>query len=89
MLAAVSVGLRFGVEPAQINAALAGYVPTNNRSEMRKTARNTLIVDAYNANPSSMAAALQNFAMMQAPEGMRCANWAIFQSASMPVWSKR
>ena len=71
VLAAVSVGLRFGVEPAQINAALAGYVPTNNRSEMRKTARNTLIVDAYNANPSSMAAALQNFAMMQAPEGMR------------------
>ncbi len=71
VLAAISVGLRFGVEPAQINAALAGYVPTNNRSEMRKTARNTLIVDAYNANPSSMAAALQNFVMMQAPEGMR------------------
>ena len=70
-LAAVSVGLHFGVEPEQINAALAGYVPTNNRSEMRKTERNILIVDAYNANPSSMAAALQNFALMQAPEGMR------------------
>ena len=61
MLAAVAVGLHFGVTPEQINHALAHYQPTNNRSELVKTADNTLIVDAYNANPTSMAAALDSF----------------------------
>lgn len=71
VLAAVCVGLHFGVEPEQINAALANYVPTNNRSELRETERNTIIVDAYNANPSSMAAALDNFALATPPSGRR------------------
>lgn len=69
VLAAICVGLRFGVEPAQIDAALTNYVPTNNRSELRETAHNTLIVDAYNANPSSMVAALDNFALAVSPHG--------------------
>ncbi len=60
-LAAVAVGHHFGVAQEDINAALSEYVPTNNRSELRITERNELIVDAYNANPTSMAAALQNF----------------------------
>ncbi len=61
LLAAVAVGLHFGVTPEQINHALEHYQPTNNRSELVKTADNTLIVDAYNANPTSMAAALDSF----------------------------
>ena len=61
MLAAISVGLYFDVDPTQINRALSDYVPHNNRSQLTETERNHLIVDAYNANPTSMAAALRNF----------------------------
>lgn len=60
-LAAAAVGTRFGVAPEAVSQALADYVPTNNRSELLDTGRNRLIVDAYNANPTSMAAALDNF----------------------------
>lgn len=65
VLAAVTVGLHFGVEPSAISEAIAGYVPSNNRSQLTETGRNHLIVDAYNANPTSMAAALTNFNLMQ------------------------
>lgn len=65
VLAAVTVGLHFGVSAQQICDALEGYVPSNNRSQLTLTAHNQLIVDAYNANPTSMAAALDNFALMQ------------------------
>lgn len=61
LLAAVTVGNYFGVSTEDINAALSEYAPTNNRSQLMKTEKNTLIVDAYNANPTSMAAALDNF----------------------------
>ena len=61
LLAAVTVGNYFGVSCEDINAALSEYAPTNNRSQLMKTEKNTLIVDAYNANPTSMAAALDNF----------------------------
>jgi UDP-N-acetylmuramoyl-tripeptide--D-alanyl-D-alanine ligase len=64
VLAAVCVGTHFGVSTEQINSALAAYVPKNDRSEMRNTSANRLIVDAYNANPTSMAAALTNFKEM-------------------------
>lgn len=64
-LAAVAIGLRFGVSPEQIDHALANYVPRNNRSEFRQTAHNRLIVDAYNANLSSMQAAIRNFAQIE------------------------
>ena len=62
LMAAVAVGVQFGVPFSVINEALADYRPTNNRSEFRDTGRNRLIIDAYNANPTSMAAALDNFA---------------------------
>ncbi|MBR6963879.1 MAG: UDP-N-acetylmuramoyl-tripeptide--D-alanyl-D-alanine ligase [Prevotella sp.] len=65
MLAAISVGLFFDVDIPQINHALSNYIPSNNRSQLTRTASNTLIVDAYNANPTSMAAALKNFRDMK------------------------
>lgn len=60
-LAAVTIGRFFGVEPQKIDEALAAYTPQNNRSQLKKTEANTLIIDAYNANPTSMMAALKNF----------------------------
>ena len=65
MMAAIAVGLNFGVEPADINRALEAYKPSNNRSQLTVTEHNHLIVDAYNANPSSMRAALDNFRLME------------------------
>ena len=69
-MAAITIGLFFGVEAAKINEALAGYTPQNNRSQLKKTNDNTLIIDAYNANPTSMMAALQNFRNMEVPHKM-------------------
>ena len=69
-LAAITIGRFFGVEDAKINEALAGYTPQNNRSQLKKTDDNTLIIDAYNANPTSMMAALQNFRNMEVPHKM-------------------
>lgn len=65
-LAAVCMGLYFGVSEADIVSALNDYEPSNNRSQLKKTERNTLIIDAYNANPTSMAAALRNFTLYEA-----------------------
>lgn len=70
MLAAIAVGLHFGVSPGQINHALGHYIPSNNRSQLETTEHNRLIVDAYNANPSSMAAAIDNFKLMKAERKM-------------------
>ena len=64
-LCAISAGIHFGVPDADINAAISEYCPTNNRSELLRTAHNTLIVDAYNANLTSMTAALENFGVME------------------------
>ena len=66
-LAAVTIGKYFGVKTSKINKALNEYIPTNNRSQLKKTDRNTLIIDAYNANPTSMQAALINFAKLDVP----------------------
>ena len=65
MLAAITVGYVNNVPFEQINHALANYVPTNNRSQLTETQTNHLIVDAYNANPTSMAAAIDNFKRME------------------------
>ena len=65
VMAAIAVGRAFGVDDALTAQALAGYRPTNNRSQLERTARNTLIIDAYNANPSSMSLAIDNFANME------------------------
>jgi len=67
LLAAIAVGLFFDVEKEDICAALKEYTPQNHRSQFIKTDKNSLIIDAYNANPSSMEAALTNFAAMQFP----------------------
>lgn len=61
MLAASCIGLYFGITPQQIDHALSNYIPSNNRSQLSVTADNKLIIDAYNANPTSMMAALKNF----------------------------
>lgn len=66
VLAALKVGEFFGVERSAAVAAVEAYTPSNNRSQMQRTERNVLIVDAYNANPSSMNAALDNFAGFEA-----------------------
>jgi UDP-N-acetylmuramoyl-tripeptide--D-alanyl-D-alanine ligase len=70
LLAAIAVGINFGVDRKQIDHALENYCPTNNRSQLVQTSRNRLIVDAYNANPSSMEAALDNFRLVEAPRKM-------------------
>ena len=66
VMAALAVGAQFGVSFDEAVKAIEAYVPSNNRSQMTKTASNTLIVDAYNANPTSMAAALENFSNVAA-----------------------
>lgn len=60
-LAAICIGRFFGIEADKINQALSNYFPSNKRSQFEKTKRNSLIVDCYNANATSMMAALQNF----------------------------
>jgi len=62
MLAAIAAGVYFDIPSAKINRAISEYIPTNNRSQWKKTSNNNLLIDAYNANPSSMQAALENFA---------------------------
>lgn len=69
-LAAVTVGSEFDVPDRLINEALASYEPGNNRSQWKQTERNNLIIDAYNANPTSMMAALKNFTSIEAPHKM-------------------
>ena len=63
-LVAVAVGRFFKIPAERISRAIAAYEPTNNRSQLKKTENNELIIDAYNANPSSMKVALDNFATM-------------------------
>ena len=70
MLAAITIGYVNGVPFESINHALENYVPTNNRSQLTKTEKNDLIVDAYNANPTSMKAAIDNFRLVDAPRKM-------------------
>ncbi|HNR85227.1 MAG TPA: UDP-N-acetylmuramoyl-tripeptide--D-alanyl-D-alanine ligase [Taishania sp.] len=66
-LAAISFGVLFDVEPAKINEAIGEYNPTNKRSQVVKTTKNTLILDCYNANPTSMRSALESFALIDNP----------------------
>ena len=65
MLAAITIGYVNNIPFEQINHALENYVPTNNRSQLTETEHNHLIVDAYNANPTSMKAAIDNFRLME------------------------
>lgn len=61
MAAAACIGKYFGVGPAQANEAIAAYTPAHNRSQILRKGSNSIILDAYNANPSSMTAAVLNF----------------------------
>ena len=65
VLVAVAIGRYFKIPAERISRAIASYEPNNNRSQFKETEHNKLIIDAYNANPSSMKAAIDNFAAMQ------------------------
>lgn len=64
-MAAIAIGKYFGIKGKLISKALEEYEPTNNRSQLKDSERNMLVVDAYNANPTSMLAALENFSQME------------------------
>lgn len=66
--AAVAIGTYFKVDTKDIKAAIEGYVPDNNRSQLLKKGTNQIILDAYNANPSSMAVAIANFVQLDNPK---------------------
>jgi UDP-N-acetylmuramoyl-tripeptide--D-alanyl-D-alanine ligase len=63
IMAAVAIGSYFEVDVSLIKEAIEAYTPSNNRSQIIKSSNNTIIMDAYNANPSSMEAAINNFAL--------------------------
>lgn len=64
VLAAITIGKYFGVRSPLVSEAIEEYAPNNNRSQLKKTEKNSIIIDAYNANPTSMKAALENFAAL-------------------------
>lgn len=66
VLAAFTTGHFFGMSAAELKKGIESYTPTNNRSQLTHTNHNRLVVDAYNANPSSMQAAILNFAQLKA-----------------------
>lgn len=66
VLAAVAVGKNFGVADEKIKTAIRNYIPSNSRSQLIQQANNTIILDAYNANPTSMKLAIENFAKLPA-----------------------
>jgi len=70
ILAAACIGHFFDVSEEQIINGLENYIPSNNRSQVFQTQSNLLLLDAYNANPSSMSAAIENFAQMNQPNKM-------------------
>jgi UDP-N-acetylmuramoyl-tripeptide--D-alanyl-D-alanine ligase len=70
MRAAMTLGSYFGVSEEAIHASIAGYVAENNRSQILQKGTNTVWLDAYNANPSSMGAALRNFDALEAGKKM-------------------
>ncbi len=72
VLAAIRVGLKFGVSLQTAVEAIEAYIPTNNRSMLRKTKSNTIVVDVYNANATSMQAAVLNFTQMSVPMEKKC-----------------
>ena len=67
IMAAVALGLHFGMNEEEIKNGIEKYQPKNNRSQIIKTNKNTVYMDAYNANPSSMELAIKNTAMMPRP----------------------
>jgi UDP-N-acetylmuramoyl-tripeptide--D-alanyl-D-alanine ligase len=68
VLAAACIGYHFNIPPDKIKTAVEQYIPLNNRSQVVNSGKNTLILDAYNANPDSMKNAILNFASSSFPE---------------------
>ena len=68
ILVAVAIGKHFGLSAEEINKGIATYSPQNNRSQIIKTEKNTIIGDYYNANPSSMLVAIENIAKLDADQ---------------------
>jgi UDP-N-acetylmuramoyl-tripeptide--D-alanyl-D-alanine ligase len=66
VMSAISMGTYFNVPPGKIKAAITSYLPSNSRSQAMKTAHNSIILDAYNANPTSMQVAIENFRLVKA-----------------------
>ena len=86
--AAVAVGHYFDIDEERIRHAIGGYVPDNNRSQRTETGRNTLIVDCYNANPSSMRASVRNF--LAEPPGARSRRLLILgDMLELGAWSEQ
>ncbi len=65
ILAAWAIGRHFGIDPDSIVKSIESYIPTNSRSQIVETSRNTIVLDAYNANPTSMEAAIESFALFK------------------------
>ena len=72
VLAAISIGLAFEVPVEKIIIAIENYTPTNSRSQLIEWKNNKVILDAYNANPSSMQLAIENFAKIDAAKKILC-----------------
>ncbi|MDO9257273.1 MAG: UDP-N-acetylmuramoyl-tripeptide--D-alanyl-D-alanine ligase [Bacteroidales bacterium] len=70
VMAAICLGTFFDVPKDKIKAAISSYQPSNSRSQAMKTAKNSIILDAYNANPTSMQLAIENFRQVNAPHKM-------------------
>lgn len=70
MLSALTIGLHFKIEFDLIKQAIEEYTPSNNRSQILKTGKNTLILDCYNANPSSCKVAIESFSKIEADKKM-------------------
>jgi len=70
VMAAICIGTFFTVPPAEIQLAISNYFPSNSRSQAMKTARNSIILDAYNANPTSRQLAIENFSQVKAQHKM-------------------
>jgi len=70
VMAAICLGTFFNVPHEKIKSAISSYLPSNSRSQAMKTERNSIILDAYNANPTSMQVAIENFRQIEAPNKM-------------------
>lgn len=86
--AAVAVGAHFGVEQELMREAIADYEPTIHRSQVMRSENNVVIADCYNANPSSMEAALRNFAKMPLPEGVTQKVAILGDMLELGAWSR-
>lgn len=72
ILSAIAIGCHFGVPADRIDAAISAYAPDNSRSQLVRRGSNEVVLDAYNANPTSMEAAIRNFAEMSGSRKIAC-----------------